>query len=192
MRTLLLLFLPLAALHSANVVYNMQMDTSGLTQGGMYFLDFQFVGDAGNTVTVMNPSYGGGFGDTQTLVMDTISQFFNEQDWQFFAGAFAGFTVNMTNIPPQAGGFPDEFSVFLLDQNGDPLPTSDPGGSSATLDLTGGQPDIQTFPGSGAGAPAVTAAPEPDGFALTLLGLVACGAANLGCSRRFRRLRGGC
>jgi hypothetical protein len=163
--------LPLGAIHAAGIAYTMNLNTAGLTQGGSYFLDFQFTGDAGNTVTLTNPSYGGGHGDTQMLTMDTISQFFNEQSWQFVAGQFVMFTVHLTNVPPPVGGFPDELSVFLLDQSQTPLPTNDAGGSFVTLDLTGGQPDIQTFQGSGVSAPAVAVAPEPGAFWLSLIAI---------------------
>jgi hypothetical protein len=181
MRTLLFLILALLAAHpaSAGLVYTVQLDTSNLVQGGVYYIDLQFIGDNGNTLTAMEPFYLGGSGDTEPLVMDTINQFFNESAWRFFAGQAAGFTVTMTNNPPPPGGFPDEFSVFLLDQNGAPLPTSDPGSSYLTLDLTGGQPNVQTFPGSGVGTPIITAVPEPDAgwFVLIALGLLAGYAA---------------
>jgi hypothetical protein len=163
--------LPLSAIHAAGLAYTINFNTAGLTQGGSYFVDFQFIGDAGNTVTLTDPSYGGGHGDTQTLTMDTISQFFNEQSWHFVAGQFIAFTVQLTNLPPPVGGFPDELSVFLLDQSQTPLPTNDAGGSFVTLDLTGGQPNIQTFQGSGVSVPAVTATPEPAALWLTLIAI---------------------
>jgi len=162
--TALLALIALPAIASASsLTYNVQFDTSGLSAGGTYFLDFQFIGSNGNTVDLGDFSYGGGSGPAGPIEMDTITNFFNEVTDPFTAGATLDFQVATTNIGPAVGGFPDELSFFILDSSLNPLTTPDPADAYFYFDVNGGIPDIQTFGGSGVGAPSITSAAAPPG-----------------------------
>jgi hypothetical protein len=180
MRTLRFLLLALTALScaSANNILNVQVDTSGLTAGGTYFMDFQFIGSDGNTADLSNFSYSGGTGPAGPLEMDDIANFFNEVTPSFTAGTALHFTIATTNIGPPSGSAPDELSFFLLDSSQNVLTTSDTVADAFFyLDITGAQPNIQTFSGSGVGAPILTsgappaAAPEPGTLIMLAMGL---------------------
>ncbi len=179
MRTLRFLLLALTALScaSANNILNVRVDTSGLTVGGAYFMDFQFIGSDGNTVDLSNFAYGGGTGPAGPLEMDDIANFFNELTPSFTAGTVLNFAITTTNIGPPSGSAPDELSFFLLDRNGNVLTTSDRVADAFFyLYITGAHPDIQTFGGSGVGAPILTssappaAAPEPGTLVMLAIG----------------------
>jgi hypothetical protein len=175
--TALLALMALPAMASASSLnYNVQFDTSGLSAGGSYFLDFQFIGSNGNTVDMADFSYGGGSGPAGPIEMDTINNFFNEVTDPFTAGATLDFQVATTNIGPAVGGFPDELSFFILDSSLSPLSTLDPADAYFYFDVNGGIPDIQTFGGSGVGAPSITSAappgvPEPGTMLTMAMGL---------------------
>jgi hypothetical protein len=175
--TALLALMALPAISSASSLsYNADFDTSGLAAGGSYYLDIQFIGGNGNTVNLSNFSYGGGSGPAGPIEMDTISNFFNEVTDPFTAGAILDFQVSATNIAPPAGGFPDELSFFILDSSQNPLTTLDAADAYFYFDVNGGTPGIQTFSGSGVGAPAVTpaappGAPEPGTMVMMAVGL---------------------
>jgi hypothetical protein len=178
LRTSLLALMALPAISSAATInYNVQFNTSGLSAGGSYYLDFQFIGSDGNTVDLGDFSYGGGSGPAGPIEMDTLTSFFNEVTDPFTAGTALDFQVASTNIAPPVGGFPDELSFFILDGSQNPLTTLDPADSYFYFDVNGGTPDIQTFSGSGVGAPLITVAPAPEpGTILTMaigLGLAA-------------------
>jgi hypothetical protein len=161
---------------SASVTYNVQLDTTGLTPAATYYLDFQFIGSNENTVNLTGFSFGGGTGPAGPFELDTITNFFNEVMVPFQPGSNAAFQVTSTNISPPVGGFPDELSFFLLDSGFNPLTSSDLADAFFYLDLTGGQPNIQTFSGPGVPAPVFTstvAAPEPATFWLVAFALSA-------------------
>lgn len=128
--------------------YQVTLDTTALTQGAAYTLDFQLIGTNGNTANVAN------------FELDTLSNFFNEAFVPFQAGSEAQFLISATNIGPPGGGFPDELSMFLLDGNGNPVSTADPADALFYFDITGDAPNIQTFGGT-LPAPDVTPIPEP-------------------------------
>jgi len=187
MRILPILFALLAAVSpvSAGLLYAVHFDTTTLDPVAMYTADFQLIGSNGNTVNLTNFSYGSGSGPTGPYELDTIGNFFNEVMVPFLPGASLDFEVASTNLPPPSGGFPDELSLFLLDSGGNPLPTADPADSFFYLDVTGAQPNIQTFgdPG-GVPAPSLTAIPEP-----APIWLVAAGLGLVMLSRSARRGR---
>jgi hypothetical protein len=175
--TALLALIALPAIASASSLsYDVQFNTSGLSAGGSYFLDFQFIGSNGNTVDLDEFSYGGGSGPAGPIEMDTITNFFNEVTDPFTAGGTLNFQVSTTNIAPPAGGFPDELSIFILDGSQNPLTTLDPADAYFYFDVNGGSPDIQTFSGSGVGAPSIAPAappgvPEPGTMLTMVMGL---------------------
>jgi len=175
LRILMVAALALPAAYSDSLLYNAQIDTSGLTAGDTYSMDFQFIGSDANTVDLNNFSYGGGSGPTGLFELDTITNFFNEVTPQFVAGITLSFQIGSTNIGPPAGGFPDELSFFILDSSLNPLPTTDTANAFFYLDVTGAVPNIQTFSGSGVLAPIITPAstgvPEPGTISLLAAGL---------------------
>lgn len=194
MRTLRFLFLTLMAVScaSANNILNVQVDTSGLAAGGTYFMDFQLIGSDGNTVDLSNFSYGGGTGSAGPLEMDDIANFFNEVTPSFTAGTALHFTIATSNIGPPSGNAPDELSLFLLDTSQNVLTTSDAVADAFFyVDITGAQPGIQTFSGSGVGAPILTSsappasAPEPGTLIMLAAGLGLAALRRL----RFRNRR---
>jgi hypothetical protein len=131
--------------------FNIHVDTSLLS--GDFSLDFILIGSLGNTITLDNFQFGNGTpgltpsplpnGVTGSLAggitMSDSAGFFIEFQQPFTAGSFIEFTATVTNLGPPAGGFPDNFSFSLLDNNLNPLPTTDPFGTDTlfSVDLTG-------------------------------------------------------
>jgi len=153
--------------------------------------NFQFIGGSLDPSNVNNFSIGGVSGSmSSTLVLTNSSDIDNE-----FAEAFTSgvtqikFNVDQTtNSETGINAKDEEFNVFLDDNTGNPIPTTDPTSQNtliASVIMEGESiPDLSihsaTNPGSDAGEVTV---PEP-GSAVMLL----CGALGL-CARRrtFRR-----
>jgi len=182
-RTLIFIGIILAAPAArANAVFTVDVDTSSLSGG--FSLDFILIGTNGNNVTLDNFQFGtGAVGTTPSplaagvtgslaggITMTDTAGFFIEFQQPFTAGSFIQFTASMTNIGPGAGGFPDNFSFSLLDNNLVPLPTTDPFGTNTlfSVDLTGdilAPQQFQLIPSA--------SVPEPQSGLLSLSGLAA-------------------
>ena len=182
-RTLVLAAIILAAPAArAATVFTVHVDTSSLS--GDFSLDYILIGSLGNTVTLDNFQFGTGApgltpsplpaGVTGSLAggitMTDTAGFFIDFQQPFTAGSFIQFTVSTTNIGPPAGGFPDNFSFSLLDNNLIPLPTTDPFGTDTlfSVDLTGNTlapQQFQLIPSA--------SVPEPQSGVLLVSGLAA-------------------
>jgi hypothetical protein len=160
------------------------------------FTDGSGLGDANNTVTLTGFSLGGGtVGAVDTNPFDTTggfdpasnmgsqvsitdSSFFNEFAQFFTPGSALSFTLDVTtNV--DAGGVPDEFSMYIYDPNGNSIDTTaDPTGGDSLLSIS---LDSSTNPTTNNFDPAlVTAAvavptPEPPSLLLLGSGLAICG-----------------
>src|SRR5271169_1785517 len=138
----------------------------------LVFTDGSGLGDANNTATLSNFSFGGGSagsvittlggvsGDLGSSVSMLDSSFFNLFVASFVPGSSLSFLMDLTtNV--DAGGIPDELSLVLFQGDGLPVPTSDPSGVDSLLrvDINSGQPTVSTF---------VLAVPEPSSLLLVL------------------------
>lgn len=186
----------------ASFLYNFNLDTSTLTAGNTYKLDFQLNdGDLNNNNHVFLNNFnfgtggslnspllqGGASGDLSSGVMLTDSNFLNEFTQDFTAGDTLGFDFLSSNAFDNSDPFAqfDEFSFALLDGNGDQIPTTSPSGSLITANFNGDSaPLVQPYGSdTSGGAPAlnpiVTAAPqtqpvpEPSTYAMMGLGAMA-------------------
>ena len=157
-----LLALGAASAHAQN--YDVSLDTTGLTAGHSYALDFQLnQGDVtpDSTVNVGNFLFGGGgspdltnvpqysgiaSGSLSSAVALGSSQAsaYNEFTQNFNNGSGLGFTVNAAQLATQAGVRPDEFLFDLIDNSvlnpdgttGALVATSDGSGQNALFTLT--------------------------------------------------------
>jgi hypothetical protein len=200
MRRLLLVLVGLAAPASmlqADVILNVTMDTQPLISGvaGPFSLAFELSPGSStfNNTALFNafnfgsgspdgtPTLvGGASGDLSdsVLVSDTGTVNFFAQG--FLAGNTLTFTIDLeTNT--QAGGIPDELTVYILDSTDTPIPTAAGFGSDYLMSMNADSNNlnVQTFGGDtsrgpvGGGppidfaAPVVTFAPEPQSVALT-------------------------
>ena len=182
----------------ADLTFHVDLDTSVLmgNANAPYALDFQLndgqgIGDANNLVTLSNFSFGGGAatatatfdgggsGTVATGLSISDSSFFNAATQSFTAGSTLGFDVTLsTHVDP--GGTPDEFSLAILDGNGNEISTTGWGDPLIVVDIDSSQPTIQTFAGTGAyGAmpapatgPVISPVPEPATAGLFVAGLV--------------------
>ena len=130
----------------ADAIYNVTLDTTSLVghpAGPFYvfaeFTDGNGIGDANNSATLSNFTFGGGSalgspllfggasGSLETGVRITDSSalgFFAEQ---FAPGLQLNFSLDLT-LNDDSGGTPDRFTFFLLDSSEVPLPTLAPVG----------------------------------------------------------------
>jgi hypothetical protein len=215
----LLLGLSLALIPSvgrASLILGVSLDTSPLVgnPAGPFALAFTLiggsgVGDANNTVTISNFSFGGGgpsgtpdvvggaSGDLSLTVTLTDSAFFNDFVQEFTPGSLLAFILTTTtNVDP--GGIPDTFAFSILDGTGLPIPTLDPTGADSFLSVTfddPGSPAFETFPadpnsGLGLGQPSVQAIPEPSSLFSGAIGLTMT-LGWYGMRRRCRAVRKG-
>jgi hypothetical protein len=137
----------------AGTVYEVTLNTTPLTAtSGGYSLFFQLndgsaLGDANNTVTLSNFSFGGGgavapaqlfggaSGNLETQIALTDSGFFNASVQGFASGSQLSFEMDLTDNV-DAGGIPDLFAMSILDANGNEIPSLDPSGANTLLSIT--------------------------------------------------------
>jgi len=145
----------------ANAISFVILDTSALSvQSSSYSIYFQLTdgsGDANNTVTLSNFSFGGGHaiapaqlsggasGDLSSAVTLSDTAFFNAVVQVFSPGSQLLFRLDLTaNI--DSGSVSDFFAMSVLDGNGSEIPTLDSSGLNTLLSVTFDSPlDIQTY-----------------------------------------------
>lgn len=130
----------------ADAIYDVTLNTTSLVghpAGPFYvfveFTDGNGIGDANNTATLSDFTFGGGgalgspllFGGTsgslETGVAMTDSSALDFLAEQFAPGLSLSFTLDLT-LNDDTGGTPDRFTFFLLDSSEVPLPTLAPSG----------------------------------------------------------------
>jgi PEP-CTERM motif len=130
----------------ADIIFDVTLNTSPLVghpAGPFYvygaFTDGSGIGDANNTVTLSNFTFGGGSslgsplvfggasGSLETGVGITDSSFLSFFAEQFAPGLQLSFSLDLT-LNDDGGGTPDRFSFFILDSSQVPLPTLAPSG----------------------------------------------------------------
>ena len=175
----------------ADAVVSVSVDTSSIasTPGAEIFFvltDGNGTGDANNTATLSNfslglgtpgaldalNSTGGVTGSLSTGISLVDSAFLNVFGQLFTPGNALSFTLDLTtNVD---GAIPDQFSMILVDSNGNPLPTNDPNGfgdllvvnlDSANPVVTNYAPSLVTLGSSTPPPPPVTT-PEPSSILL--------------------------
>jgi hypothetical protein len=149
----------------ADQVWTVSLDTSQLAPNytGPFGLDFELIGNNGNTVTLSDFAFGtggsagsgpfltGGAGGAlgSTVSLNDSSYFFSDFNQQFTPGSTLTFTVDSTLILPP-GGTPDNFSMAILEAydpvdgynpnvfpptGGSPIHTSDLSGNDTTFNF---------------------------------------------------------
>jgi len=178
---------------AATIQYYVDINTASLVgnASGPFSLDFQLndgsgLGDANNTATINNLSFGtgggtgtanlagGAAGDLSSTVTLTDSTAFNEFYQTFNAGSTLTFNVTLT-LNSDTGPTPDSFAVAILDNNLYNLPTTGIGDSYLMVNL-GPTPSATTgFSTSPAVTVSVAAVPEPGSLGWVSLGLMVFG-----------------
>jgi hypothetical protein len=174
---------------------NITIDTSGLGQSGpseIYFVltDGSGPGDANNTATLSNLSFGTGgsdgavdpnlvFGDVTGGGADLASgaSLTDGTPTNFWGGFFTAgnqisFNLNLTtNV--DSGPTPDQFSFAILDPTGNLVPTSDLTGldNLLAINIDSAHPTPQVYSDLVTVTPAI-ATPEPSTILLLGVGLV--------------------
>jgi hypothetical protein len=186
----------------ADDIVNITVNTSSLpvvpgSEIVFELTDGSGIGDANNTATLSGFGLGGGFaGGVDTInstggfapasslgsaVSLTDSSFLNLFGQFLTPGNSLSFTLDLTtNL--DAGGTPDQFSMYIFDPNGIPIATTDPTllDSLLTINLDAPNPTSNNY------VPTlliVTPVPEPSSLLLIVLGF-----ASLGLLRRRVRL----
>jgi len=187
----------------ADSLFNVSVSTTALVSNssGPFQIDLQLIdgsgtGDANNTATVTGFNFGGGAlsgtptniggvtGDLSSTVTLVDSGFFNNFQQSFTAGSTLSFMVDLTtNL--DVGGTPDAFTFAILDNLGNNITTSDPGGSLLTVNLNSATPTVTSFAGTGnyATVSAIVTTPEPGTLTLLATG-ISGGLIALGRRRR--------
>lgn len=159
-------FLALAGPAAHAQIYNVSLDTTGLTQGAAYTLEYQIqqggVTNPNSSVNVSNFVFGPGpaasgpgtmqptvsqnaMGSLQSppvslsTVTGSPSTAVGSADFQqnFINGNSLSFQVNGTNLTSPAAGIPADTFIFdLFDSTGNQIQTNAPGGSHALFSLT--------------------------------------------------------
>jgi len=199
MKNLLLQIIAIAALlftfgaqtsFAAGISVNVSINTSGLPTGPgseivFIFTDGSGLGDANNTATLTNFALGGGTlgisstsggasGDMSSTVSLTDSSLLNFFAETFSTGTSVSFLLNLTtNL--DAGGTPDQFSVQIIDSNGNFLSPSDPlTGNLLAINLDSASPSTSTQSSLvTVSSPGPVGTPEPATILLLTAGLAA-------------------
>ncbi len=179
----------------ADSIVNVSVDTSSIasTPGAEIFFvltDGNGTGDANNTATLSNfslglgtpgaldvlNSTGGVTGSLSTGISLVDSAFLNVFGQLFTPGNALSFTLDLTTNAD--GAIPDQFSMILVDSNGNPLPNNDPNGfgdllvvnlDSANPVVTNYAPSVVTL-GSSTPPPPPPPVTTPEPSSILLLG----------------------
>jgi hypothetical protein len=139
--------------------------------------DFAFgAGGAGGAVDAANT-----FGDvTDGLNLADGATMFDDQFTNVFAGFFSAgsqlsFDLSLSANVVNGASAPDEFALFIVDPNGNPLASSDPDGSGSLLTITidSANPGVETYSDLVIASASGVAAPEPGTLLLLGAGLAA-------------------
>jgi hypothetical protein len=171
------------------------VDTSGLGQSGPSEVFFVLTdGDAPtpgtNTATLTDFSFGVGgsggavdalntFGDVVSGAnlaggaMITDDQFTNVFAGFFTAGSQLSFSLELTTNVSAGVLAPDQFSMFIYDPDGNPIPSSDPTGfdSLLTVDINSLSPTVATYSNVVTASSGPLGVPEPGTLLLLCGGL---------------------
>jgi len=149
---------------AGTIGYNISLDTSPLIghAAAPFSLNFQFndgqgTGDANNTVSLNNFTFGtsgsavgvpsltnGASGSLGSGILLADSSFFNSFVQGFTPGSALSFLLQFTNnVDP--GGTPDEFSFAILDSSGFEIPTLNFANALMIIDIDSASPVVQTF-----------------------------------------------
>jgi hypothetical protein len=131
---------------AGDVIHSVTLDTTPLVghPSGPFYVELAFtdgsgVDDANNTVTLSNFNLGGGSalggplvfggasGSLETEVSIVDNSFLSLFSEQFAPGLQLSFSLGLT-LNDDAGGTPDRFTFFILDNSGVALPTLAPAG----------------------------------------------------------------
>ena len=159
------LLLGWASLCVADIIsYDVSLDTSPLIghPATPFSLNFQFndgqgTGDANNTVSLGNFTFGlggtavgvpslagGATGSLAQGILLTDSAFFNSFTQEFTPGSQLAFLLQFTNNV-DAGLTPDQFSFAVLDNSGFEIPTLNFANALIVIDIDSAAPTVQTF-----------------------------------------------
>ena len=176
----------------ADAIVNVSVDTSSIasTPGAeifFVFTDGNGTGDANNTATLTNfslglgtpgaldalNSTGGVTGSLATGLSLVDSAFLNVFGQLFTPGNTLSFTLDLTtNVD---GAVPDQFSMIVVDSNGNALPSNDPNGfgdllvvnlDSANPVVTNYAPSLVTLGSTTTPPPPPVTTPEPSSILL--------------------------
>ena len=110
-------------------------------------------------------------------------QFTNVFAGFFTAGNQLTFDLTLTANLMTGATAPDEFALFIVDPNGNPLPSTDPDGSGSLLTVTidSANPTVDTYTDAVTVMSNTVPAPEPSTPLLLVVGLAAL------CALRMRQ-----
>lgn len=192
--------LALASVASAQIQFNVQLDTSSLVSNpsGPFTLDFQLndgsgTGDANSWATISNITFGGGSASAGTawtiggasgdlgssVTLNDSDPLLNDFTQGFTPGSWLSFTVSLsTNV--DAGGTPDEFSFAILDGNFFNLPTASLGSDTfVQVAIDSANPSILTAASLDGTIPSPTVTPVPEASTYGLMGAALLGLVAL-------------
>jgi hypothetical protein len=173
------------------------VDTSSLGQSGPSEVFFVLTDGSAptpgtNSATLSDFSFGAGgaggavdagntFGDVIAgLNLADGATIFDDQFTNVFAGFFTAgdllsFDLSLSANVVNGASAPDEFALFIVDPNGNPLASSDPSGSGSLLTITidTANPGVETYSDLVTASANGIAAPEPGTLLLLGAGLAA-------------------